>query len=317
MESRNCRFFPLLFPWEIGVVKHRREVPSRWTEAAFPDDPPWENLWEVLNLQMFKVNWHRSMHKLMPSPWGPSLVSFRITSCRRFRSFKRSEDWWNIYDELAVRAQAPFSSRQIGRKIACGDVLNIRRTIIQLHYSNMQGFPLGMMSFCHIICFFLGVCEYARESLCFVLLVSWIWNWIPCWRANWTGNLNITSWETHEFRPWKCHQAPSGGVVNSSDLQEAEGLAAWLEAMKFGPKLAGPWGGWGMVLSLACWQGRCWLKDQKRWGTDQPKMFASDVAMIVAGVPEKSFKRAGFAHFFPNSQGIVWLQYSWITIKTP
>eukprot|EP00434_Breviolum_minutum_P031683 symbB.v1.2.028018.t1/scaffold2924.1/size67115/1 len=34
-------------------------------------------------------------------------------------------------------------------------------------------------------------------------------------------------------------QAPSGGVVNSSDLQEAEGLAAWLEAMKFGPKLAG------------------------------------------------------------------------------
>ncbi|MCV6603380.1 MAG: hypothetical protein OIF54_17755 [Cohaesibacter sp.] len=39
--------------------------------------------------------------------------------------------------------------------------------------------------------------------------------------------------------PLKCHQAPSGGVVNSGDLQEAEGLAAWLEAMKFGPKLAG------------------------------------------------------------------------------
>lgn len=34
-------------------------------------------------------------------------------------------------------------------------------------------------------------------------------------------------------------QAPTGSAVNASDLQEAETLAAWLEAVKFGPKLAG------------------------------------------------------------------------------
>ncbi|MCV6603381.1 MAG: hypothetical protein OIF54_17760, partial [Cohaesibacter sp.] len=37
----------------------------------------------------------------------------------------------------------------------------------QVQYRNLQGFPLGMMmSFCHIICFFLGVCEYAGDTLC-------------------------------------------------------------------------------------------------------------------------------------------------------
>ncbi|CAL1169107.1 unnamed protein product [Cladocopium goreaui] len=34
-------------------------------------------------------------------------------------------------------------------------------------------------------------------------------------------------------------QAPTGSAVNASDLQEAETLAAWHEAVKFGPKLAG------------------------------------------------------------------------------
>eukprot|EP00438_Fugacium_kawagutii_P025637 Skav209568 [mRNA] locus=scaffold281:87991:96130:- [translate_table: standard] len=34
-------------------------------------------------------------------------------------------------------------------------------------------------------------------------------------------------------------QGAAGSLVNSSDLQQAEELVAWLEATKFGPKLAG------------------------------------------------------------------------------
>lgn len=141
-------------------------------------------------------------------------------------------------------------------------------------------------------------------TLSVFLLVSWICKLDPMLKSQFNSRIQaemISHVQFHKGRrhpkslmhrslpknPLKCHQAPSGGVVNSSDLQEAEGLAAWLEAMKFGPKLAGLRGGWGMVPSLGVIGGY------------QPKMFAiEDVAMIY------SRSHPEIPHYFPNSQGI-------------
>lgn len=53
------------------------------------------------------------------------------------------------------------------------------------------------------------------------------------------GPLGNGQFSERHVGSWSGRQGAQGGLVNASDLQRAEGLAAWLEAAKFGPQNAG------------------------------------------------------------------------------